>query len=198
VHLIAEADPSACVERATSTYLVDLVTPRPGTVCRSDRQPFAPDFGKHFPNIARGGAPPPRRGRDRGADPNRDLAVARQRARRPPRRNAGRPAAQARRPKRLIRATAYGNIEVRERLEKRKVAVLAPVHTTSPSDGTFGKDDSAIELQTDTVTCPRGKRAPISCPLALRVDQRCNLDLTGALEHLKARRPRLTIQRRSA
>ena len=33
-------DPSACVERATSAYLVHLVTPRPGTVCRSDHQPF--------------------------------------------------------------------------------------------------------------------------------------------------------------
>ena len=28
-------DPSACVKRATSTYLVDLVTPPPRTVCPS-------------------------------------------------------------------------------------------------------------------------------------------------------------------
>ncbi len=33
-------DPSACVERAETTYLVWLKVPRPGTVCRPDRQPF--------------------------------------------------------------------------------------------------------------------------------------------------------------
>jgi IS5 family transposase len=69
-----------------------------------------------------------------------------------------------RRPKRLIGDTAYGNIEARERLEERKVAVLAPVHTTSPSDGTFTKDEFAIDLETDTVTCPSGKTAPIYKP----------------------------------
>jgi transposase len=69
-----------------------------------------------------------------------------------------------RRPKRLIGDTAYGNIEARERLEERKVAVLAPVHTTSPSDGTFSKDEFAIDLETDTVTCPRGNTAPIYKP----------------------------------
>jgi pimeloyl-ACP methyl ester carboxylesterase len=42
-------DPSACVKRATSTYLVDLVTPARGTVCPSDRQPFDPDFGQPLP-----------------------------------------------------------------------------------------------------------------------------------------------------
>jgi transposase len=67
-----------------------------------------------------------------------------------------------RRPKRVIGDTAYGNIEARERLEERKVAVLAPVHTTSsPSDGTFSKDEFTIDLETDTVTCPRGNTAPI-------------------------------------
>lgn len=35
-------DPSACIERATSAYLVHLLTPRPGTVCPSDHQPFDP------------------------------------------------------------------------------------------------------------------------------------------------------------
>jgi pimeloyl-ACP methyl ester carboxylesterase len=39
-------DPSACVTRATGSYLVGLVTPRPGTVCPSDRRPFDPDFGQ--------------------------------------------------------------------------------------------------------------------------------------------------------
>src|ERR671922_1684912 len=69
-----------------------------------------------------------------------------------------------RRPKRLIGDTAYGNVEARERLEERKVAVLAPVHTTSPRDGTIPKDEFAIDLETDTVTCPRGQRAPIYKP----------------------------------
>jgi pimeloyl-ACP methyl ester carboxylesterase len=43
-------DPSACVERATSAYLVQLVTPRPGTVCPSNHQPFHPSFGKPAPS----------------------------------------------------------------------------------------------------------------------------------------------------
>jgi pimeloyl-ACP methyl ester carboxylesterase len=38
----SEADPSRCVERGTSAYLVDVAIPRKGTVCRSDRQPFGP------------------------------------------------------------------------------------------------------------------------------------------------------------
>ena len=42
----SEADPSHCVEQATSDYLVDLITPRKGTVCPSDRQPFDPQFGE--------------------------------------------------------------------------------------------------------------------------------------------------------
>jgi transposase len=66
-----------------------------------------------------------------------------------------------RRPKRLIGDTAYGNIEARERLEERSISVLAPVHTTSPRDGTMPKDEFAIDLETDTVTCPRGNTAPI-------------------------------------
>jgi pimeloyl-ACP methyl ester carboxylesterase len=36
----SDADPSACVERATSAYLVRLVTPPAGTKCPSNRQPF--------------------------------------------------------------------------------------------------------------------------------------------------------------
>jgi len=38
-------DPSACVDRARVAYLVKLITPPKGTVCRSDKQPFAPGFG---------------------------------------------------------------------------------------------------------------------------------------------------------
>jgi len=42
-------DPSTSIQRAISAYLVELVTPPPGTVCPSDRQPFDPDFGKPLP-----------------------------------------------------------------------------------------------------------------------------------------------------
>jgi pimeloyl-ACP methyl ester carboxylesterase len=38
----SEADPSRCVEHATSAYLVRLAIPRKRTVCQSDRQPFGP------------------------------------------------------------------------------------------------------------------------------------------------------------
>jgi hypothetical protein len=38
-------DPSACVDRARVAYLVHLNTPAKGTVCRSDKKPFAPGFG---------------------------------------------------------------------------------------------------------------------------------------------------------
>ena len=46
---LTSADPSACVKRAIAAYLVDLVTPPPGTVCSSDRLPFDPDFGQPLP-----------------------------------------------------------------------------------------------------------------------------------------------------
>ena len=42
----SEADPSACVTRVQTSYLVQLHTPRPGTTCPSDRAPFEPRFGK--------------------------------------------------------------------------------------------------------------------------------------------------------
>ena len=38
-------DPSACVEMARVKYLVELITPPKGTVCRADKQPFEPGFG---------------------------------------------------------------------------------------------------------------------------------------------------------
>jgi hypothetical protein len=60
--------------------------------------------------------------------------------------------------------TAYGNIEARERLEQRSISVLAPVHTTSPKDGTIPKDEFAIDLETDTVTCPKGNTTRIYKP----------------------------------
>ena len=43
---LSSADPSACVQRALSRYLVSLATPRRGKVCRSDRRPFDPLFGQ--------------------------------------------------------------------------------------------------------------------------------------------------------
>jgi pimeloyl-ACP methyl ester carboxylesterase len=46
---ISTSDPSACIDEALSRYLVDLDTPRRGTVCRSDRLPFDPDFGQPLP-----------------------------------------------------------------------------------------------------------------------------------------------------
>jgi pimeloyl-ACP methyl ester carboxylesterase len=42
-------DPSTCVQRATSAYLVHLATPPRGTVCPSDRRPFDPEFGEPLP-----------------------------------------------------------------------------------------------------------------------------------------------------
>lgn len=66
-----------------------------------------------------------------------------------------------RRPKRVIGDTAYGNVEVREELDERSISVLAPVHSTSPKDGTIPKDEFVIDLQTDTVTCPQGNTTPI-------------------------------------
>jgi transposase len=69
-----------------------------------------------------------------------------------------------RRPARVIGDTAYGNIEAREQLEQRKVAVLAPVHSSSAKDGAIAKDEFQIDLEADTVTCPQGKTAPIYKP----------------------------------
>jgi pimeloyl-ACP methyl ester carboxylesterase len=45
----SDADPSRCVERVTSAYLVSLRTPRRGMTCRSDRRPFDPRFGAPRP-----------------------------------------------------------------------------------------------------------------------------------------------------
>jgi hypothetical protein len=68
---------------------------------------------------------------------------------------------QSRRPQRVIGDTAYGNVEAREELEQRSVSVLAPVHSSSPKDGTIPKDEFVIDLQSDTVTCPQGNTTPI-------------------------------------
>jgi pimeloyl-ACP methyl ester carboxylesterase len=42
-------DPSVCAEEALREYFAELVTPEPGTVCRSDREPFDPDFEEPLP-----------------------------------------------------------------------------------------------------------------------------------------------------
>ncbi|HEY6745631.1 MAG TPA: alpha/beta hydrolase [Mycobacteriales bacterium] len=44
-HLVAK-NPSACVDAALGRYLVQLRTPRPGTVCAPDHAPFDPAFGQ--------------------------------------------------------------------------------------------------------------------------------------------------------
>jgi transposase len=66
-----------------------------------------------------------------------------------------------RRPKRVIGDTAYGNVEVREGLEARSISVLAPVHATSPKDRLIPKEAFAIDLESNTVTCPGGKTGRI-------------------------------------
>lgn len=71
---------------------------------------------------------------------------------------------EGRRPKRVIGDTAYGNIETREELEARSVEVLAPVDTTSPKDGVIPKDAFALDLEAQTVTCPRGETARMQRP----------------------------------
>jgi hypothetical protein len=43
---VSLVDPSACVQRAITSYRVGLVTPRRGTVCQSNHQPFDPHFGE--------------------------------------------------------------------------------------------------------------------------------------------------------
>lgn len=69
-----------------------------------------------------------------------------------------------RRPAQVLGDTAYGNIEVREQLAERKVSVLAPVHSSSPKNGTIPKDEFQIDLERDTVTCPAGNTRPIYKP----------------------------------
>ena len=42
--------------------------------------------------------------------------------------------------------------------------MLAPIHSSSPKDGTIPKHEFAIDLDTDTVSCPQGKTTPIYKP----------------------------------
>jgi pimeloyl-ACP methyl ester carboxylesterase len=48
----SDSDPSACVKRATSRYLIHLAVPLPGTVCPADRQPFDRHLGEPLPSSA--------------------------------------------------------------------------------------------------------------------------------------------------
>jgi hypothetical protein len=62
----------------------------------------------------------------------------------------------------VIGDTAYGNVEVREQLEQRQVAVLAPLHSTaSDAEDAIAKGEFHIDLDHHTVTCPQGKTAKI-------------------------------------
>jgi transposase len=72
------------------------------------------------------------------------------------------------RPERVIGDTAYGNVEVREELERRQVEVLAPVQSSSPKDGALPKERFQIDLESDTVTRPDGKTTSIYKPRANR------------------------------
>ena len=86
----------------------------------------------------------------------------------------------------MIGDTAYGNIEVREELEQRSVSVLAPVHSTSPKNGTIPKDAFEIDLEADTVTCPQGNTRPIYKPRRNRAER-----------HRRSGRPVLGIRLRA-
>ena len=71
---------------------------------------------------------------------------------------------EGRRPRRVLGDTAYGNIETFEQLAERQVAVLAPVHSSSPKEGAIAKEEFRIDLDEHTVTCPQGKTVPIYKP----------------------------------
>lgn len=70
------------------------------------------------------------------------------------------------RPRRLLGDTAYGDQDTRERMQARRVAVLAPVPEVPPPPGRFGKRDFRIDLAAGTVTCPAGQSAPIPAATA--------------------------------
>jgi pimeloyl-ACP methyl ester carboxylesterase len=46
----SDVDPSRCVDRRVTAYLTRLASPPRGAVCRPDRQPFDPEYGKAVPH----------------------------------------------------------------------------------------------------------------------------------------------------
>jgi len=68
----------------------------------------------------------------------------------------------ARRPRRILGDTAYGNGPVRAELTERDVEVLAPVPEGKVLEDRFGKHDFVINLENRTVSCPAGHTVPIA------------------------------------
>lgn len=68
----------------------------------------------------------------------------------------------ARRPRRLLGDTAYGNGPTRAELAQRGVDVLAPVPEGTIIEGRLTKRDFVFDLQAGTVTCPAGHTVAIS------------------------------------
>jgi transposase len=68
----------------------------------------------------------------------------------------------ARRPRRVLGDTAYGNGPVRSELAERDVDVLAPVPEGKVIEGRLGKHDFQFDLDAGTVTCPAGHTVQIS------------------------------------
>jgi hypothetical protein len=69
-----------------------------------------------------------------------------------------------RRPTRLIGDTAYGNVETREQLEERSISVLAPVHTTSPRDGTIPRTSFRSTSRQTPSPAPAARRRRSTSP----------------------------------
>src|SRR4051812_44239434 len=73
----------------------------------------------------------------------------------------------SRRPERVIGDTAYGNLEVREQLERRQIKVLAPLHLTgAANENKLYRDEFTIDLSKGQVGCPEGQIANIHKPRA--------------------------------
>lgn len=68
---------------------------------------------------------------------------------------------QQRKPKRILGDTAYGTGPVRQELEERSVAVLAPVPEAPVKGDRLLKRDFRIDLEHGTVTCPADEVAQI-------------------------------------
>jgi len=69
---------------------------------------------------------------------------------------------QARRPKRLLGDSAYGNGPTRAELSQRGVQVLAPVPEGKVVADRLAKRDFQIDTEAGTVTCPAGHTVKIS------------------------------------